>query len=199
MSARARPAEAAATTPPSIAADTILTALWQYWESKRASRRMPLRREIDPCEIPRLLPYLQLVELVAGRGFRYRLTGTAIADGYGFDATGKFTHEVLPPARHAVANRHYALVSETGRPLFARNRYVKGNSTTVIISRIILPLATDGAGARILLLGQTFAAPLPEQPMTVETAIDLEADEMEFLDKAKLSLVSSADTIAASR
>jgi len=199
VSARVPPAEAAGTTPPLIAADSILSALWRYWESKRGHRRMPLRREIDPCEIPRLLPHLQLVEMVEGRGFRYRLTGTAIADGYGFDATGKFTHEVLPPARHAVASRHYVLVSETGRPLFARNRYLKGNSITIIISRIILPLATDGTGARILLLGQTFAAAFPEQRMTVETAIDLDADEMEFLDKAKLSLVSSADTIAASR
>jgi len=182
-----------------IAADTILSALWQYWDSKRGHRRMPLRREIDPCEIPRLLPHLQLVEMVEGRGSRYRLTGTAIVDGYGFDATGRFTDEILPPARHAVASRHYALVSETGRPLFVRNRYLKGNSVTVVISRIILPLATDGAVARILLLGQTFAAALPEQRMTVETSIDLEADEIEFLDKAKLSLVSSSDTIAASR
>ena len=199
MSARGRPDEAARAIPPLIAADAILSALWQYWESKRGHRRMPLRREIDPCEIPRLLPYLQLVERLDGRGFRYRLTGTAIADGYGFDATGKFTHEVLPPARHTVASRHYALVCESGRPLFARNRYLKGNSVTVIISRIILPLATDGVDAGILMLGQTFAAALPEQRMSAETPIDLDTDEMEFLDKAKLALVPSSDTAAAAR
>lgn len=199
MSAGVQPDEAPGAAPPLIAADTILAPLWHYWDAKRGKRRMPLRREIDPCEIPRLLPHLQLVDRVEGRGYRYRLTGTAIVDGYGFDATGKFTHEVLPPARHATASRHYTLVCGTGRPLFVRNRYLKGNSVTVIISRIILPLAVDGAGVRILLLGQTFAAALPEQRMTAETPVDLESDEIEFLDKAKLALVSSSDTIAAAR
>lgn len=47
--------------------------------------------------------------------------------------------------------------------------------------------------------GRTFAAALAEQRTTAETPIDLDTDEMEFLDKAKLSLVSSSDPIAASR
>jgi hypothetical protein len=40
---------------------------------------------------------------------------------------------------------------------------------------------------------------LPEERMTVETPIDLERDEMEFLDKPKLALVASSGTIAAAR
>lgn len=141
--------------PPLIAQDPILSSLWRYWDAKRGRRRMPLRSDIEPAEIPRLLPHLQLVDRVEGKGFRYRLTGSAIAHGYGFDAIGKFTQEILTPARHRVASGHYSLVFETGRPLFARNRYTKGSFLLVMISRIILPLSLDGERVGMLLLGHT--------------------------------------------
>src|SRR5688572_12949346 len=105
--------------PSLIANDPILSSIWRHWDMKRGLRRMPLRREIEPAEIPRLLPHLQLVERIDGEGFRYRLTGSAIVQGYGFDATGKFTQEILSPARHRIASRHYAAVFDSGRPLFA--------------------------------------------------------------------------------
>jgi hypothetical protein len=182
--------------PPVIANDPILSSLWRYWDTKRGGRRMPLRRDIDPGEIPRLLPHLQLVERVEGQGFRYRLTGSSTAQGYGFDATGKFTHEILSPARDRIASRHYAAVYDTGRPLFARTRYVRGGYSLVMISRIILPLSIDGdaggAGVGMLLLGHSFASPAPEEQIAPGTDGDIDGDEFEFLDAPhtpKLSLV----------
>jgi hypothetical protein len=47
-----------------------------------------------------------------------------------------------------------------------------------------------------LTLGHTFTAALPEKRMTAQTPIDLDTDEMEFLDKQKLALVSSSDSAA---
>ncbi len=175
---------------PLIANDAVLAPLWRYWDTKRGRRRMPLRREIDPGEIPRLLPHLQLVEHVEGRGFRYRLCGSAIAQGYGFDATGKFTHEILSPARHAIASRHYALVFDTARPLYARNRYVQDSFLIVMITRIVLPLSLDGESVGVLLLGHSFASPTAEeQAPGLDGVID--TDEYEFLEgPPALSLVS---------
>jgi hypothetical protein len=175
---------------PVIANDPILSSLWRYWDMKRAGRRMPLRRDIEPGEIPRLLPHVQLVERVEGQGFRYRLTGSAIAQGYGFDATGKFTHEILPPARHRIASRHYSLVFDSARPLFARTDYVKDSFLLVMISRIILPLSLDGESVGMLLLGHTFASPTPEEQMAPGTSGEADGDEYEFLDAPPaLSLV----------
>ncbi len=185
--------------PPVIADDPILSSLWRYWDMKRGRRRMPLRRDIEPSEIPRLLPHLQLVERIEGRGFRYRLTGTAIAQGYGFDATGKFTHEILTPARHKVASRHYAMVFESGRPLFARNRYVKDSFLTVMISRIILPLSLDGESVGMLLLGHTFATPTAEEQSTADARVEIEGDDVEFLDPPPTLALVSRTPIAAVR
>lgn len=176
---------------PLIAGDPILSTLWQYWDAKRGHRRMPLRRDIEPAEIPRLLPHLQLVERVEGKGFRYRLTGSAIALGYGFDATGKFAHEIATPARHEIASAHYSLVFDTRRPLFARNRHVKDTRLQVMISRIVLPLSFDGETAGMLLLGQTFAA-------APGMAGEVDADEQAFLEgPPPLALVQPARIAAA--
>jgi hypothetical protein len=167
---------------PGIANDPILSSLWRYWDMKRAGRRMPLRRDIEPGEIPRLLPHVQLVERVEGQGFRYRLTGSAIAQGYGFDATGKFTQEILTPTRHRVASRHYSIVFDSARPLFARNRYVKGSFMLVMISRIILPLSLDGESVGMLLLGHSFASPTQEEQMVPGASAEIADDEFAFLD-----------------
>ena len=183
---------------PLIANNPILSALWRYWDTKRGRRRMPLRSEIEPAEIPRLLPHLQLVEHVEGRGFRYRLSGSAIVQGYGFDATGKFTHEILTLARHKIASRHYSLVYKTARPLFARNRYVKGSFLQVMISRIILPLSLDGESVGMLLLAHTFAAPMPDEQLAPGAEREIDVDEYEFLEgPPTLSLVPPARIAAA--
>jgi len=185
--------------PPQIAQDPILSPLWRYWDAKRGRRRMPLRREIEPAEIPRLLPHLQLVDRVEGKGFRYRLTGSAIVQGYGFDATGKFTQEILTPARHKVASGHYALVYETGRPLFARNRYVKGSFLLVMISRIILPLSLDGQSVGMLLLGHSFASPATDEDTTPGVTDEIDSDDYEFLEGPPTLSLVQPPTVAAAR
>src|SRR5690348_17873717 len=65
-----------------LARDEVLSGLLAYWRGKLRGRAMPRRADIDPAEIPRLLPHLQLVERIDGR-YRYRLAGTAIVAAYG--------------------------------------------------------------------------------------------------------------------
>jgi hypothetical protein len=67
-----------------------------YWDSKRAGRRMPSRRDIEPTEILDLLPYVVLVDVEREPlDFRYRLVGTAVAARFGHDRTGG---RCAPPA-----------------------------------------------------------------------------------------------------
>jgi hypothetical protein len=56
--------------------------LYTYWLSKRGARVMPARTDIDPADIPQLLPYLTIAEK-AGDQFRYRLKGTGVVWGGG--------------------------------------------------------------------------------------------------------------------
>jgi len=69
--------------------ETRLRELFEYWNAKRGERRMPLRSEIDPAEIPALLPHMMLVDTAETlEDFRYRLFGTSVCHGFGHDRTG---------------------------------------------------------------------------------------------------------------
>jgi hypothetical protein len=54
-----------------------LQRAFRYWEGKLAGRAMPARADLDPTEIPDLLPWIILVDVVPG-DFRYRLIGTEV-------------------------------------------------------------------------------------------------------------------------
>lgn len=142
--------------PAPIAGNETLAELWRYWNAKRSARAMPLRKEISPLDIPRLLPHLSLVDRLPSGQFRYRLVGTAVAEAYGFDPTGKTVDEALPEPRRTTANQHYAAAFAGGRAVFTRNCYRTGRVAELVASRIVLPLADESGQTVMLLMGQTF-------------------------------------------
>jgi hypothetical protein len=167
---------------PLIASNAVLSGLWLYWRTKCEVRAMPRRRDIDPVDMPpHLLPHLQLVERVGAR-FRYRLTGTAIVDAYSRELTGLFIDEVLPPSRREVAERHYARVFDTGRPIFVRNSYTTATSVELIATRIMLPLSEDGATVSLVLMAQIFEYSTDVAArLGMDSAIDPGLDQVELL------------------
>jgi len=171
-------------SPASIADDRVLSALWRYWERKRGSQPMPRRRDIDPVDIPSLLPHLMLVERTAEGRFRYRLAGTAVVQAYGRELTGHFIDEVIPEPRRAIAQRHYTTVFTAARPIFVRNRYTAPNATDFVVSRVMLPLATEaGNGVHLVVIGQTFEySSAFAQRLGGNPTIDAAFDQIEFLD-----------------
>ncbi len=61
-------------------------------------RTLPSRWDIDPIEIPRLLPHIMLVDVMGPSLYRYRLVGTEIATTMGVNATGCSSISVTPLA-----------------------------------------------------------------------------------------------------
>src|SRR5258706_6731263 len=74
--------------------------LYRYWLAKRGSCTMPARSDINPADIPALLPYLGLVNKVDDQ-FRHRLVGTAVAQEIGHDPTGSVVGSYAPEAAYA--------------------------------------------------------------------------------------------------
>jgi len=57
--------------------------LWAYdlWDRKRCARKMPTRADLDPVEIPKLLPHMALVEVDKfDLRLRIQLVGTNIVN-----------------------------------------------------------------------------------------------------------------------
>jgi hypothetical protein len=78
-----------------VISDTRLMEGYEYWRRKAGGRRMPRRADIDPAEIPKLLPHIRLIDVIGPGRYRYRLVGTEVQRFHGTNPTGRYVHEVL--------------------------------------------------------------------------------------------------------
>lgn len=137
-----------------------LKASWDYWQSKRAGRSMPARADLDPpLEIPRLLPWIILTDVLLRDplDFRYRLIGTAIRDRIAGNYTGMRLME-LPHQRPG--SRIWDTRSEcvrTKAPVLDNQLPYVGPSDLVrAVRHLHLPLSDDGRSVTMILTAVEF-------------------------------------------
>jgi hypothetical protein len=135
--------------------DPVLSAALAYWQRKRGAGVMPARQDIDPAEMPKLLPHVQLIELVADR-FRYRLIGTALVEAFGREYTGLFVDELVDGARAQLVREACEMVRDRRQPVFLRNRYVTAKTVDLTANRLYLPLSEDGSIVNMIFSALTF-------------------------------------------
>jgi hypothetical protein len=147
------------TARPAPFTDPRLEQTYAYWCEKAAGRTMPARADIDPTEIPKLLPDVMLVERLPEGRYRYRLIGTENQSAHGVNATGRFLDEVLPGPDYSahvlalydecVATRR-ALYSEC--LFFSPARHQPERHTKVLF----MPLSPDGETVNMIFVNQVF-------------------------------------------
>ncbi|WP_137153522.1 PAS domain-containing protein [Rhizobium sp. FKL33] len=64
-------------------------SLLDYFNRIRGKDDAPLRRDVNPSDIPRLLPDIFMLEAVDNRWFRFRLAGTRLCAALGQEARGQ--------------------------------------------------------------------------------------------------------------
>ncbi|MFN4163248.1 MAG: PAS domain-containing protein [Ferrovibrio sp.] len=147
-----------------------LTELYAYWQSRRGSRPLPLRRDIDPLDIPRLLQYLLLIEIerLKPMRIRFRLAGTNFRQFYGRDLTGLIRDEAElktdgPERGLAAMMADWREVLQRGEPRWANVRQAVGRDGMDVVrfTGLALPLSRDGQSkqgqaADMLLLGTVY-------------------------------------------
>lgn len=138
-------------------ADAVHGSVLAYWETKRGARLMPARRDIDPTDLPRVLPFLQLIEAVASNRFRYRLVGTAIVQTFGHDYTGRFLDELpLGAERINFFASKLRAVRDNARPMFLRTQYVSAKGVHFMANRLYVPLSENDRDVNMILGSLTF-------------------------------------------
>ncbi len=144
--------------PLPTAQDGKLRQLVAYWDRKRAGREMPFRADIDPTQIPALLPRLMLVELRTGpRRFFYRLTGTRVDDIFGNCLTGRYLEDLDETDARAYWLDCYGQVAESRRPLRGDTYDVKLRQDYTHFEWVMMPLAAPRAsGGLMILVGVAF-------------------------------------------
>lgn len=131
-----------------------IRALYDYWSAKRpAPDKLPGRQHIDPVEIPQLLRWVWLVDVLRDPlRFRYRLTGSEFIGAMGGNYTGRFVGEADPDFFSQTWGRHYSAAADQGLVGYFRGRpIIHAERNYVWMERLLLPLATDGGNVNMLL------------------------------------------------
>jgi hypothetical protein len=136
-------------------ADPILGSVLTYWRAKRGSRSMPARRDIDPVEMPTLLPNLQLIDVVDSR-YRYRLVGSELVYTYGRDYTHQYADQFFEGSRAKSIIEVYDIVRDARQAVFMRSRYQTARDAELIANRLYLPLSADDRDVNMILGALTF-------------------------------------------
>jgi hypothetical protein len=156
-----------------------LQTLYDLWLTRRGDRIAMLRADLDPTEIPRLLPCLILSDVGdGGRAIRYRLVGTEIVAAHGFDYTGKTIEELTSGETLDFTRALYGTVVTRAVPVYSEGRFRWAGREYRWTKRLHLPLTRDGTAVDMVLSGQVFEEGVTtgEELLLPATAEELAAD-----------------------
>jgi len=136
--------------------DSRLRHLYEHWQDKKGSRRLPNRRDIDPLAFADVLGHVMLLDVLGDPlRFRVRVHGTAMVKEAGYDLTGKLMDELpIVDYRDYVRERCEGLV-RTGEPLVVHhNRSIDSRVRTY--EALWLPFSDDGQNVTMLLCAMIY-------------------------------------------
>jgi len=141
--------------------EPVLAELYSYWSDRCAGRKAPTRADIDPIDIPHLLPHLALVELVradCGADFRirYRLAGTQIEERFGCRLTNRFFDEVIQGPFVDYMTRLYQELAADMAPNYSESSFGPDVAEALRAKRLLLPLSDDQESVTMVLAGVVF-------------------------------------------
>ena len=136
-----------------------LQALYEYWNTRRGDRPMPQRADINPAEIPKLLPHLLMYTVLPGGGYVIRLVGEEVASFAGRNATGEPAGSALPPRAAEILKKILdEVVSERGPRFRAGKAHWQPDKSYRDFEACFLPLSAGGSSVDIILCGIMFSA-----------------------------------------
>jgi hypothetical protein len=143
--------------------DGRLRRLVAYWLDKRESRAATRRTDIDPIDIPSVLPVIWLYDYVQENGrFRCRLAGEDIRAMYKTNIVGQYLDQFVLARAWATIEEHYRAV--IGQPAIGHaigKVYSSGLDRMGHGERIVLPLSGNDGREITMLIGATVYEALP--------------------------------------
>jgi hypothetical protein len=127
-------------------------AIYRYWDGKRAGRRMPSRRDIDPIEMKPWLSHLQLIDVHHNpRRLIYRLVGEMDVNFRGYNPTGRSVEECGIGQSLVETLKNYDIVITERRPVYDWADYVSKSGYLRSQEGLLLPLSDDDETVNMVL------------------------------------------------
>jgi hypothetical protein len=146
--------------------------LYGYWRSCAGAKAIASRYDIDPVDIPRLLPGLSLLD--AGEDLdtlRYRLAGTRVREIYGTEITGRAVFDARFQHKQGYWRSVYQKVIIEQTPMQGAVRGPVAGREHLLLIWMRLPLSgLSGAIERVL----GYDAALPIALQSSQSVADLE-------------------------
>lgn len=116
--------------------------IYDYWRAHCDGERLPSRADIQPADIPPLLPAISLVDVEADGRFRVRLAGTRLREVYECELTGLYLDELGLGSKEAYWKSAYQRVVEAARPAQGIARGPMHGNNHMVQFWIRLPLSS---------------------------------------------------------
>jgi hypothetical protein len=138
--------------------DPRIRGFYEYWDSKRGTRAMPSRADIDPSEIVPYLPSLLMVDVLSADRLelRYRLAGTLETEARGYDPTGRSVSAHFQGTSSIDVLENYRLVISRRKPVFDTACVPTKQQRLIEKGTILLPLSDDGEKVNIVIVYTAF-------------------------------------------
>ncbi|NQV61376.1 MAG: PAS domain-containing protein [Alphaproteobacteria bacterium] len=133
--------------------DSLIMRFYAYWRSIAKGAAMPARPDLDPIDIPKIIPWMFLIDVLRqpnGIDFRYRLVGSRNAELVWQDGTGKLVGEAFPEATAALMRHSYMEVVERCQPLCWQASVPERNRAFIACYRALFPFSADGQTVNLI-------------------------------------------------
>ena len=120
-----------------------LRALLRYWAEKSVGLAIPYRRQIEPTEIPSILPIVLLADLTPA-GVRMRLLGTEATNAYGRETRNCLVSDIQLGEFTVSWQNAFLRVVQSAGPACASGTYLRGIELCRV-ETVLTPLTQDGS------------------------------------------------------
>ncbi|MCF8470386.1 MAG: PAS domain-containing protein [Parvibaculum sp.] len=139
--------------------DARLARLYAWWCKKKGDRIAPLRAELDPTELLKVLSIMHLIDVSwEPFGFRHRLIGTELVERMGRDVTGQWVDEKIYGTATKDIFDGLAAVATEMRPYRRLSRLDWHARSWLGIEALEMPLLDEEGKVNMILRGASYFA-----------------------------------------
>gem|GEM_PF-5678423 len=131
------------TVAPTLAADPILSAVFNYVRGLRGERSFPALADVDLFDVPACVPSIYTMAVTGSPPrFKYKFSGSQVDSIMGRNPMGRFVDDIYPRRSHRIV-QSYAELAQMMKPQLLRASFAPAVGPPRLLLRLAMPLSDD--------------------------------------------------------